>query len=102
MPIAKKVAEKVVKKAAERVKKVSSKKTVVKPKKGKEPKSSIVYQFADKEYDLNSLTNIAKDVWTYDLEGKEEELNSVKLYMKPEEGKVYYIFNDNIEGAFYI
>ena len=55
MPIAKKVAEKVVKKAAERVKKVSSKKTVVKPKKVKEPKSSIVYQFADKEYDLNKM-----------------------------------------------
>ncbi len=102
MPIAKKVAEKVVKKAAERVKKVSTKKKVVKPKKVAEPKSSIVYQFADKEYDLSSLTNIAKDVWTYDLEGKEEDLNSVKLYMKPEEGKVYYIFNENIEGSFYI
>ena len=102
MPIAKKVAEKVVKKAAERVKKVSTKKKDIKPKKVKEPKSSIVYQFADKEYDLNSLKNIAKDVWTYDLEGKEEDLTSIKLYMKPEEGKVYYIFNEDIAGEFYI
>jgi len=44
----------------------------------------------------------AKDVCTYDLEGKEEDLTSIKLYMKPEEGKVYYIFNESIEGSFYI
>ena len=70
------------------------------PKKVAEPKSAIVYQFADKEYDQASLTKIANDVWKYDLNGKAADLKKIQLFVKPEEEKVYYIFNDDITGEF--
>ena len=50
------------------------------PKKVAEPKSAIVYQFADKEYDQASLTKIAKDVWKYDLNGKAADLKKIQLF----------------------
>ncbi len=81
-------------------KKAPAKKTVAAPKKAASLESTITYQFADKEYDLNSLTNIAKDVWTYDYDKKVSDLKKIQLFVKPEENKVYYVFNDEIEGAF--
>ena len=63
-------------------------------------KSAVAYQFADKEYDQDSLVKIAKDVWKFDLNKKVSDLVNIKLYVKPEESKVYYLFNEEIEGSF--
>ena len=63
-------------------------------------KSTVAYQFADKEYDQDSLVKIAKDVWKFDLNKKVSDLVNIKLYVKPEESKVYYLFNEEIEGSF--
>lgn len=63
-------------------------------------KASVAYQFADKEYDQDSLVKIAKDVWKFDLNKKVSDLVNIKLYVKPEESKVYYLFNEEIEGSF--
>ncbi|MBO4846564.1 MAG: hypothetical protein J5525_09690 [Lachnospiraceae bacterium] len=62
--------------------------------------SAVAYQFADKEYDQDSLVKIAKDVWKFDLNKKVSDLVNIKLYVKPEESKVYYLFNEEIEGSF--
>jgi len=99
MMAVKKAATKTVAKKAP-AKKAPAKKTVAAPKKVAEPKSAITYQFADKEYDEASLVKIAKDVWKYDLNGKAADLKSIKLFVKPEESKVYYVFNGDVDGAF--
>ena len=70
------------------------------PKKVAEPKSAIVYQFADKEYDQASLTKIAKDVWVYDLGKKAADFKSAEIYVKPQESTAYYVINGNVEGSF--
>ena len=62
----------------------------------------IAIQFADKNYTTEDLANIANDVWVYDYEKKASELKEVQLYVKPEESKVYYVFNGEIEGSFNI
>ena len=49
-----------------------------------------------------SLVAIAKDVWTYDLNEKETDLKTVELYVKPEEGLCYYVFNGDVTGSFVI
>ena len=72
------------------------------PKKVAEPKSAIVYQFADKEYDQASLTKIAKDVWVYDLGKKVEDFKTAEIYVKPEDNRAYYVINGNITGDFAI
>ena len=62
----------------------------------------IAIQFADKSYTSEDLANIANDVWVYDYNKKASELKEVQLYVKPEESKVYYVFNDEIQGDFNI
>lgn len=62
----------------------------------------IAIQFADKNYTSEDLVNIANDVWVYDYNKKTSELKDVQLYVKPEESKVYYVFNNEIAGDFNI
>lgn len=86
------------KKAA--VKKEAAKAPAKKAAAKKEVKIAI--QFADKNYTSEDLANIANDVWVYDYNKKASELKDVQLYVKPEESKVYYVFNNEIVGDFNI
>ena len=67
-----------------------------------ELKSEISVQFGGKSYSQEDLMKIAKDVWKYDLKQNAADLNSVELYVKPEENMVYYVMNKEITGSFYI
>lgn len=93
-------------KAAE--KPVAEKKTTRKapakktPAKKAELKSSICVQFGGKSYSQEDLIKIARDVWKYDLKQKVGSLESVELYVKPEENMVYYVMNKDFTGSFYI
>lgn len=64
--------------------------------------TSISVQFAGKSYTNEELVKIAKDVWQYDLKKEEKDLQSVELYVKPEESTVYYVFNGSESGNFAI
>ena len=88
-------AKKPAAKAAE--KKPAAKKAAAK----KELKSEITIQFSGKSYTQEELVQIAKDVWKYDLNQKEEDLSSIELYVKPEEQMAYYVMN-KIAGSFYL
>lgn len=88
-------AEKVVKKETKSVvKKVSAKK--------EELQVSLQLQFAGKSYEQDDFVKMAKDVWTYDLNQKEEDLETIELYVKPEESLVYYVMNKEFAGSFAI
>ena len=65
-------------------------------------KANVTLQFADKSYTEEYLVAIAKDVWTYDLNREEADLKTVELYVKPEEGLCYYVFNGDVTGSFVI
>ena len=65
-------------------------------------KETVNFQFRGKSYTPEDLLNICKDVWKYDLNGKEEDFKSVELYVKPEENTTYYVINGNITGSFFI
>ncbi len=100
---AKAAAEKPVKEAA--AKKAPAKKaatTKKAPAKKAEVKQSVNFQFSGKSYTPEELLKICKDVWTYDLNGKEEDFKSVELYVKPEENTTYYVINGDITGSFFI
>ena len=97
---AKKAAEKKVEKEVkEEAKKAPAKKAAAKKT---SLTTTVTLQFAEKSYTEESLTAIAKDVWKYDLEQKEADLKTVELYVKPEEGLCYYVFNGDITGNFVI
>ena len=93
-----------VKKAAAEKKAPAAKKPTA-PKKAEkkvEVKETVNFQFRGKSYTPEDLLNICKDVWKYDLNGKEEDFKSVELYVKPEENTTYYVINGNVTGSFFI
>ena len=63
---------------------------------------SVNVQFSGKSYTDADLLKICRDVWKYDLNGKEEDLKTVELYVKPEENTTYYVINGSITGSFFI
>ena len=96
-------AEKTEEVKAETVKKETVKKeTVKKAKAAPEVEAAVHFEFSGKSYTPEDLVKICKDVWKYDLNGKEEELGSVELYVKPEENVVYYVINGSVQGSFNI
>lgn len=107
---AKKAAAKKETAKKETAAKALAKKAAVKKEEAKAPAKKaaakkevkIAIQFADKNYTSEDLANIANDVWVYDYNKKASELKDVQLYVKPEESKVYYVFNNEIVGDFNI
>lgn len=84
-------------------KKETGKKAEKKPvAKKTELKATLHVQFAGKSYAEEDLMKMAKDVWKYDLKQKAAALESVELYVKPEESVVYYVMNKEFMGSFYI
>lgn len=80
-------------------KKVSSKKT---PVKKTEIKEKFHLEFAGKSYLREDLIKSVKDIWKYDYKKKVADLSTIDLYVKPEEGKAYYVINGEVQGDFIV
>lgn len=105
-PAKKETAKKAAPAKKETAKKAASakKETVKKAAPAKKPvvKEVVNFQFSGKSYTPDDLLKICKDVWKYDLNGKEADFKSVELYVKPEENTAYYVINGDITGSFFI
>ena len=84
--------------AAKATKTTKSTKTVKKA----ELKTTLNVQFDGKSYTEEDLVKIAKDVWKFDLKKKASDLTSIDLYIKPEEGRAYYVMNKEFMGSFQV
>ncbi len=104
VPVKKTAVKKTADKPAKPVKaaeKAPAKKRAVKAAAAKVTEA-VHFQFSGKSYTSEDLVKICKDVWKYDLDGKEEDFKTVELYVKPEENTTYYVINGNITGSFFI
>ena len=92
------------KKAPAAKKEPVKKETVKKEPAAKKPvvKEEVNFQFSGKSYTSEDLIRITRDVWKYDLNGKEEDIQSIELYVKPEENTAYYVINGDVTGSFFI
>ena len=92
------------KKAPAAKKETVKKETVKKAPAAKKPvvKEEVNFQFSGKSYTSDDLIRITRDVWKYDLNGKDADLKSIELYVKPEENTTYYVINGDITGSFSI
>ena len=92
------------KKAPAAKKETGKKETVKKAPAAKKPvvKEEVNFQFSGKSYTSEDLIRITRDVWKYDLNGKEEDVKSIELYVKPEENTAYYVINGDVTGSFFI
>lgn len=64
-----------------------------------EMKTEMVLQYAGKELTEKEILKKVKEDWTKVLKNKVGDLKSVKIYLKPEENKAYYVANGSVEGA---
>lgn len=83
-----KAEEKAVKPA---VKKAPAKKAAL--------KENVVLQFAGKEVAAADIMKKVKEYWTKELKNKVGEMKSVTLYLKPEEGRAYFVINNDVTGS---
>ena len=92
------------KKAPAAKKETVKKETVKKAPAAKKPvvKEEVNFQFSGTSYTSEDLIRITRDVWKYDLNGKEEDVKSIELYVKPEENTAYYVINGDVTGSFFI
>ena len=92
------------KKAPAAKKETVKKETVKKAPAAKKPvvKEEVNFQFSGKSYTSEDLIRITRDVWKYDLNGKEEDIQIIELYVKPEENTAYYVINGDVTGSFFI
>ena len=92
------------KKAPAAKKETVKKETVKKAPAAKKPvvKEEVNFQFSGKSYTSEDLIRITRDVWKYDLNGKEEDVKSIELYVKPEEITAYYVIYGDVTGSFFI
>ena len=98
----KKPAEKKVKKAVAKTavaKKVVAKATAKKAAaKAKDPKTTVILQYAGKEVDY---TDIVKNATKLAKKASKKDVKDIKVYVKPEENMAYYVANGGDEiGSF--
>ncbi|MDO5136615.1 MAG: DUF6465 family protein [Eubacteriales bacterium] len=71
-----------------------------KPAVSVEPAKTAVYlQFMGKEVPIKEIVANVKKVWTDEMGKKESEIDDLKVYLKPEENKAYYVINDDAAGS---
>ena len=86
----------------EEVKVAPAKKAVAKPaeKKVEEKKAELYVQFSGFEFSYDELLEKVKA--DYIAQTGKKAISSTKLYLKPEELKVYYVINDKFMGDIYL
>ena len=78
-------------------KKVPSKKAAAKKATAKkaEPKVTVKVQFAGNEYDIDQITKDVTKAYKGSVKGA---IKSVEIYIKPEDGAVYYVVDSENTG----
>ena len=61
-------------------------------------KTEMYLQFYGKEYSEKEILQKVKEIWTKVLKNKVGDMKDVKIYLKPEESKAYYVINGDTTG----
>ncbi|MCR4908970.1 MAG: DUF6465 family protein [Lachnospiraceae bacterium] len=62
-------------------------------------KETFVLQFGGKETTKEALKNTAKKIFV-EAGNKASDIKKLDLYVQPENGKVYYVINEDFKGDF--
>ena len=97
---AKTSAQAPVKKAPAK-KAAAPRKTAARKAPAKKAAATEVYvQFSGKEIYAKDVVESVKKIWTEEMGKKEEELEDLKVYIKPEDNGAYYVINGDTTGFF--
>lgn len=95
-----KKTEKDVKEAVKVSTKTARKAAGEKKSSGTEAKVSVMLQYAGKDISYDELVQNAKNKFQYDMGGDADAVKKINLYVKPDENRVYFVIDDNIEGDY--
>lgn len=62
-------------------------------------KTNLCVEYQGKKISNKEITDKVKDLWKEEG-GKVKDLQSIDIYCKPEEGKCYYVINEEKTGSF--
>lgn len=65
----------------------------------KEVAAEVYVQFLGREVSTKDVLKNVKKIWTDEMGKKEKDIKDIKLYIKPEENKAYYVINGDVTGA---
>lgn len=63
-------------------------------------KTSLSLEIGENSFSYDDLVKNAKNVYRYDMKKKVSDIKSIDLYVKPEEGKVYFVINGDESGSY--
>ena len=101
-PAAKKTAtakKAATKKTSETNTTTTAKKTA---KKAAEVTPSYILQFSGKEIATDDILANVKTAWVEKFQGKLDEINSIEIYVKPEEHRAYFVVNGLSNGDYFV
>lgn len=94
-PVEKAPAKKTAAKKTTTAKTTAAKRTT---KKAKEANTEVYVQFWGKEVYAKEVVENIKKIWTEEMGKKAEELEDLKVYIKPEENGAHYVINGDVRG----
>ena len=97
-----KAATKTVEKSEETVAAVEKPVTEKRTRRAKEVSAEVYVQYLGREILAKDVLNNIKKIWTDDMGKKEKDLKDVKIYIKPEESKAYYVINGDVSGSVWL
>lgn len=68
--------------------------------KAESTETNVVLQYADKDLSYDELIQNAKNVYQYDMSGDPANIKKLDLFVKPDENKVYFVINDDVQGSY--
>lgn len=101
-PAKKTTARKTVRKVSEKTVKAVEKKPATRRTAKKESAAEIYIQYLGKELSTKNILENIKNLWTGEMGRKEKDLKDVKVYIKPEENKAYFVVNGNEAGYIWL
>lgn len=101
-PAKKPTARKSVKKVSEKPVKAVEKKPATRRTAKKESAAEIYIQYLGKELSTKNILENIKNLWTGEMGRKEKDLKDVKVYIKPEENKAYFVVSGNETGYIWL
>ena len=71
-------------------------------KKAVEVTPSYILQFSGKEIAADDILANVKTAWVEKFQGKLDEINSIEIYVKPEEHRAYFVVNGLSNGDYFV
>lgn len=97
-----KAATKTVEKAEKTVAAVEKPVTEKRTRRAKAVSAEVYVQYLGREILTKDVLNNIKKIWTDDIGKKEKDLKDIKIYIKPEESKAYYVINGDVSGSVWL